>query len=152
MPMNSKERVMAVFEYEIPDRLPVWCGSSPEFWAKAKAELDVDDEGLRRRFRDDFRRVYPKYDGPQYRLSKRAISRTYFGVERSGLGCGQPMSHPLADATLKDVLNYPWPEVDWIDVSGIKSEAEVYNGEYAILGGEWSPFWHDAIDLMGMEN
>ena len=23
---------------------------------------------------------------------------------------------------------------------------------YAILGGEWAPFWHDAIDLLGMEN
>ena len=23
---------------------------------------------------------------------------------------------------------------------------------YAILGGDWSPFWHDLIDLLGMEN
>ncbi len=25
-------------------------------------------------------------------------------------------------------------------------------GEYAILGGDWSAFFHDAIDLLGMEN
>lgn len=25
----------------------------------------------------------------------------------------------------------------------------VYNGQYAILCGDWSPFWHDAIDLIG---
>ena len=24
-------------------------------------------------------------------------------------------------------------------------------GRYAVLGGDWSPFWHDAIDLLGME-
>ncbi len=24
-------------------------------------------------------------------------------------------------------------------------------GRYAILGGDWSPFWHDVIDLVGME-
>ncbi len=25
-------------------------------------------------------------------------------------------------------------------------------GEYAVLGGDWSPFWHDAFDLLDMEN
>ena len=30
--------------------------------------------------------------------------------------------------------------------------SEAYRGEYAILGGDWAPFWHDAIDLLGMEN
>ncbi|MDH4240188.1 MAG: hypothetical protein OEW48_11550 [Phycisphaerae bacterium] len=39
-----------------------------------------------------------------------------------------------------------------MDVSNIKAEANSYNGKYAILGGDWSPFWHDAIDLLGMEN
>jgi len=36
-------------------------------------------------------------------------------------------------------------------VSRIKAEADAWSGEYAILGGEWSPFWHDVIDLVGME-
>ncbi len=39
-----------------------------------------------------------------------------------------------------------------MDVSKIKAEAESYGGRYAILGGDWSPFWHDAIDFFGMEN
>ena len=44
--MTSKERVLAVFEREIPDRVPCWCGASVEFWNKAKNELNLDDEGL----------------------------------------------------------------------------------------------------------
>jgi len=149
--MTSRERVMAAFDHEEPDRVPAWCGSSEEFWAKAKRELALDDEGLRVRFGDDFRRVIAAYAGPEFPLSPGATYRTPFGIERRGLGYGQPMSHPLAAATLAEVHDYPWPDPTWMDVSGIRAEAEAWGGEYAVLGGDWSPFWHDAIDLLGME-
>jgi len=144
--------VLTAFDHEEGDRVPAWCGASVEFWEKAKRELGLDDEALRVRFGDDFRRVFTRYVGPEFPLSEGAESRTVFGVERHGMGYGQPLSHPLADASLGEVHDYPWPDPKWMDVSGIRSEALAYNGEYAILGGEWSPFWHDAIDLLGMEN
>ena len=150
--LTSRERVLTAFAHEEPDRVPCWCGASEEFWAKAKRESDLDDEGLRTSFGDDFRRVYAKYNGPEFVLSEAATSRTVFGVERHGLGYGQPINHPLADASLKEIHDYPWPDPAWMDVSNIKAEANFYNGEFAILGGDWSPFWHDAIDLLGMEN
>jgi uroporphyrinogen decarboxylase len=77
---------------------------------------------------------------------------TPFGVAREGLGYGQPMGHPLAGASLDEVHAYPWPDPAWMDVSHIREEAAAYDGQYAILGGDWSPFWHDLIDLLGMEN
>jgi len=151
--LTSRERVLAAFAHEEGDRVPAWCGASPEFWEKAKRELQLDDEALRVRLGDDFRRVHARYAGPEFSLEyPDALSRTVFGIERRGLGYGQPINHPLADATLEEVHDYPWPEQEWMDVSKIKDEAEAYGGEYAILGGDWSPFWHDAIDLMGMEN
>jgi len=161
--MTSRERVLAAFEHEEPDRVPCWCGASVEFWEKARRRLQLDDEGLRVRFGDDFRRVFAEYAGPEFPLSESATSRTVFGIERQGLGYGQPMSHPLAPAvllreneaagaTLREVHDYAWPDPEWMDVSKIKAEARAYKGEYAILGGDWSPFWHDAIDLLGMEN
>lgn len=150
--MNSRERVLAAFAHEPPDRVPIWCGASDEFWAKAKSELELDDEGLRRRFGDDFRRVFAGFTGPQEPLSPDATYRTPFGIERTGLGYGQPLCHPLAEATLADIHDYPWPQVEWVDVSNVRADAEAYAGEYAILGGDWSPFWHDLIDLLGMEN
>jgi len=103
------------------------------------------------RFGDDFRRVFAVYAGPERVLSGDATYCTPFGIERHGIGYGQPTTHPLADATLKEVHDYPWPDPEWMDVSGIRAEAETYAGQYAILGGDWSPFWHDAIDLLGME-
>jgi uroporphyrinogen decarboxylase len=149
--MTSRERVLAAFEHVEGDRVPAWCGASVEFWEKAKSQLGLDDEGLRLRVGDDFRRVYARYSGPEFELSADAIWRSPFGVERLGLGYGQPMSHPLAGATLAEVHEYAWPDPAWMDVSQIRAEAEEYGGEYAILGGDWSPFWHDAIDLLGME-
>ena len=150
--MNSRERVLAAFEHKEPDRVPCWCGASEEFWRKAKKRLGLDDEGLRGRFGDDFRRVFAEYKGPDFSLSPGAKSRTVFGIERRGIGYGQPMAHPLAAATMEDIEQYPWPDPNWMDVGEIKAEAERYGGQYAILGGDWSPFWHDAIELLGMEN
>ncbi len=149
--MTSRERVMAVFSGELPDRVPAWCGMSDEFRAKALAELDTDEEGLLRTVGDDFRRVFAEYRLPQPAAEDGRV-RTIFGIEREGLGYGQPVSHPLADAAIDDVHAYPWPTADCVDVSGMRSAIEAWGGAYAILGGDWSPYWHDAIDMLGMEN
>jgi len=150
--MTPRERVLAAFAHREPDRVPAWCGSSPEFWEKAKRATGLDDEGLRIRLGDDFRRVYAQYRGPDLGLSPGATWKSPFGIERRGIGYGQPLSHPLAGASsLRDVEAYPWPDPAWMDVSRVKSEAEAWRGNYAILGGDWSPFWHDVIDFVGLE-
>lgn len=151
--MNPRQRVLTAFAHEEPDRVPRWCGASPEFLAKARRQLDLpDNESVLLRFGDDFRRVFARYTGPEFPLRPGATSRTIFGVQRAGLGYGQPLGHPLANATIRQVHDYPWPDPDWQDVSAIRGEALAWKGQFAILGGDWSPFWHDAIDLLGMEN
>ena len=149
--MTSRERVMTAFNHDEPDRVPTWCGSSTEFWEKAKRATGLDDEGLRLRFGDDFRRVFAVYAGPKVVLSYGATSITPFGVERKGLGYGQPLCHPLRDATIAGVHAHAWPSPHWVDVSHIRGEVERYEGKYAILGGDWSAFLHDAVDLLGMD-
>jgi uroporphyrinogen decarboxylase len=158
--MTSRERVLAVFAGDIPDRVPVWLGASPGFkdLAKKRAGLKTDEE-LSLYVGDDFRRVFARYAGPPEFSPDSAFShpqaaaRTPFGVERTGYGYGQPVSHPLADArTVADIERYPWPDPAWMDVSRIRDEALAWGGRFAVLGGDWSPFYHDAIDLLGMEN
>ncbi len=156
--MTSRERVLTVFAHEEPDRVPRWCGASPEFVAKAKARLHLETtEQLLLRFGDDFRRVWARYVGPPERspdkcLPSGAVCRTPFGVLHEGYGCGIPINPPLANATLSQVHAYSWPDPGWLDVSSIRGAALAWHGEYAILGGDWSPFWHDANELLGMEN
>jgi uroporphyrinogen decarboxylase len=150
--MNSRERVLTTFNHQEPDRVPMWCGASDEFWLKAENQLDLDDQSLRIRFHDDFRRTKAVYNGPSELTRHDATYITPFGIERHGMGYGQPYSHPLANASLREIEGYRWPLAEWNDISSIRREAEKYYSEYAILGGDWSPFWHDAIDLLGMEN
>jgi uroporphyrinogen-III decarboxylase len=151
--MKARDRVLAAFAHEEPDRVPAWCGASAEFIEKAKRTLRIDDtEQLFVRFGDDFRRVYARYAGPEFALSPNATQRRVFGVERGGLLFGQPLTHPLAHASLRDLHGYAWPDPQWMDVSSIRDAARDWHRQYAILSGDWSPFWHDAIDLMGMEN
>lgn len=156
--MTSRERVLCAFAHQEPDRVPRWCGASPGFLAQAQRQLGLaDTEQVFVRFGDDFRRVWARYAGPMEfspdaGLSPGATSRSPFGVERHGYGCGMPMSHPLARATLQEVHDYPWPDPQWMDVSRLRDDALVWDHQYAVLGGDWSPFWHDASDLLGMEN
>jgi uroporphyrinogen decarboxylase len=156
--MTSRERVLAAFAHEEPDQVPVWCGASPEFIAKAKAHLRIQStEDLFVRFGDDFRRVIAPYVGPAHRhpalgLPEGASCRTIFGIEHRGVGCGIPINPPLAGASLRQVHEYEWPDPQWIDVSQVRAQAIAWKRRYAILGGDWSPFWHDANELLGMEN
>lgn len=155
--MTSKERVLAAFNHEEPDHVPVWLGASPEFRELLVEHLDLEnDEALSVYLGDDFRRIYATYSGPDEFspdkvLSAGATYRTPFGVERIGYGYGMPIAHPLANATLAEIHEYPWPDPAWMDPSGIRQEIAQWDGQYAILGGDWSPFWHDGIDLMDME-
>jgi len=157
--MTSRERVLASFEHREPDRVPAWLGASPEFRTLARSFLNLaTDEDLSLSVGDDFRRVYAKYAGPVDRspdshfLCSGATSRTLFGVERHGYGYGQPLEHPLQDArTPADLDEFSWPDPAWMKVVEIRAEALEWNGRFAILGGDWSPFFHDAIDLFGME-
>jgi uroporphyrinogen-III decarboxylase len=157
--MNSRARVLAAFDHTEPDRVPVWLGASPGFRERARQALGLpDDESLSLHVGDDFRRVYARYAGPEQaapyaNLPPGATYRSPFGILRHGYEGGQPMSHPLAHATtVAEIEAYPWPDPAWMDVSRLRAEALPYAGQYAILGGDWSPFWHDAIDLLGMEN
>ena len=171
--MNSKERVLTTFAHREPDRVPRWCGSSPEFWDQSKKALNLDDEDLRIRFGDDFRRITAPY------LDKNGLEVAPFGIERGGVGYGMALSHPLADANIDGMKAYPWPDPNQVDLSYLrpavllpsvqagtdasmrpyclpssvsKYPLPAWFDKYAILGGDWSPFWHDVIDMVGMEN
>jgi uroporphyrinogen decarboxylase len=158
--MTSRERVLAAFAHVEPDRVPAWCGASPEFLAKAQAALDLDEEGFRRRIGDDFRRVTAPWRDPGPPLAPGSTWRSPFGVERRGIGYGQPVGHPLGPwvgigvdhgPRMAAFEDWPWPDPYDVDLSGLRARASSWAGEFAILGGDWSPFWHDVIDLVGME-
>jgi uroporphyrinogen decarboxylase len=157
--MTSRERVATAFAFREPDRVPAWMGASPEFRELARRRLGLaSDEDLSLHIGDDFRRVFARFSGPPARSPDSRFSgpgvtsRTPFGIERHGYGYGQPLGHPLAEArTPADLDAFAWPDPLWMDVSRIRSDALAWDGRFALLGGDWSPYYHDAIDLLGME-
>ena len=81
--MTSRERIKRAFDFKESDKVPAWCGASPEFMQKAMQALNTDEEGVRRRFGDDFRRVYGVYKEPGYKISEGTTWKTPFQVERT---------------------------------------------------------------------
>jgi uroporphyrinogen decarboxylase len=78
--MTSRERVLTAFSHREPDRIPLWCGASPEFIKKAENYLGVgDEEKVLERFRDDFRRVFSRYSGPEERSPGLLIVKIFDG-------------------------------------------------------------------------
>lgn len=157
--LTSRERVLTALQHREPDHVPCWLGASPEWKQLAREHLGLpDEEALLSYLGDDFRRVFTSYAGPQEAhptanlAHPDATYRTPFGIERHGYGYGMPLDMPLKGArTVAEVDAYPWPDPDWIDVSRVREDALRHDREYAILGGEWSPFWHDAIDLLDFD-
>ena len=147
--MTPKERVLTTFDFMEPDRVPTWLGASPEFIHKAINELGLDnEEELRQFFGDDFRRVV----APYRRKGPEGPEDSPFGIPRKGIGYGMATLNPLMEAGMEGIRSYRWPDPDHVDLSRIRSEAEKHTDRYAILGGDWSPFWHDLTDLLGMEH
>src|SRR5574338_495039 len=118
--MSSKERVLMMFNHQEPDRVPLWLGASPGFRQKAIKHLSLpDDESLSQYVRDDFRRVLSRFAGPPqfspyFNLPPGANFRSPFGILRHGYEGGQPMNHPLQNATLNEIHGYAWPNPDWV--------------------------------------
>ena len=147
--MTSKERVLTTFEFREPDRVPCWLGASPEFIDNAIKELGLNnEEELLQVFGDDFRRVI----APYRHKNQEDKNQTPFGIPRAGIGYGMATDHPLKDSGLDEIADYRWPDPENVDITKTRSEAKKNFRDYAILGGDWSPFWHDLTDLLGMEN
>jgi DNA-binding LacI/PurR family transcriptional regulator len=151
--LTGRERVLSAFERKRQRFVARWIGLSPEFLARAVRELGLDEEELHRRLGDDFRRVEAGWAGPTPTAPVGSKCVDPFGVARYGAGYGQARAHPLKGRfTEEDLHVYLWPNPEWIDVSTLRERILGYRGEYAVVGGDPSPFWHDAIDLVGMED
>jgi uroporphyrinogen decarboxylase len=143
---SHRYRFLSAFNKNKAEAVPRWLGASREFIAKACLELQMDEEQFHKRIRDDVRWLEVDPIG-------QSSSRTdAFGIERGGLGYGQPLQHPLqGNPTIDALRNFDWPNPDDVDISMIRDRLSILGEEYAIAGGSWSPFWHDAIDLVSME-
>ena len=150
--MNSKERVQAAFSGSGYDRLPMWYGAEPDTTQNVMNLLNVDsEEALMQILGADFRTIRPRYIGPELLRSEDGTFDTIWGIKRGKGYWGIALNTPLHYAeTVEDVEKYPFPKIEWFDAN-FSEEDKRLSQEYSILGGMWSPFWHDTMELLGLE-
>jgi len=150
--VNSKERVRAAFSGSGYDRLPMWYGAEPDTTKNVMNLLDVKtEEELMQSLGADFRTIRPRYIGPELMVYEDGKFDTMWGIKRGYGYWGIALNTPLENAeTVQDVENYPFPKVEWFDVNFTEEDKKL-SEKYSILGGMWSPFWHDTMELLGLE-
>jgi uroporphyrinogen decarboxylase len=143
-PMTSKERVLAAFARQEPDRVPIDYDANPEIDARLKAHFGLertDGEGLLKALGVDFRPVRAPYVGPRLHpeIPGRGVDPCWGWVTRhvdyGTSGYWDYCDFPLVNADTETVANWPMPSPDDFDYSGI-AEACRRHGYYAVYIGD----------------
>jgi uroporphyrinogen decarboxylase len=142
MSMTSRERVKAVLNHEVPDRVPIIIGASNATGIKMKpyqsiktlAGIQVEDryiydwpelgtaevdEITLQRLRSDVRGVLDRFPQKVYDRNKNRPPHEPFiddwgsGQKEIEPGVWYPGIHPMAEATTIEAINaYPWPDMN----------------------------------------
>ncbi len=153
--ITAKERVLAAFARQVPDRVPINYFSNPALDARLKAHFGLaenDDAGLLEALGVDFRGVHPAYKGPKLHDDLPGVIVDEWGIQRRWIehetgGYWDYCGFPLRDATLDEIEKWPMPNPDHFDFSSIKKACED-NRDYAVLLG--GPGVGDFINSTGM--
>jgi len=158
--MNSKERVIATLERRMVDRVPLdlQCGGPNSAEEKLCRHFNVKNlDELKSKMNIDVRYVFPRYAGPPDRNVWEEFGGTVIvWCDYSPL----PQAHTYSDdigtrplqniATVKEIANYPWPEIEWYNFDEIKNDCKRYS-KYAVMLGGWSPILSRVFELFGMK-
>jgi uroporphyrinogen decarboxylase len=151
--MTSRERWLAVFARQKPDRVPT------DYWGTEEATRRIMGHlgcRTRRQMLDrlhvDYEvRLQPRYAGPRLPRLTDEFGRRFRNVDY-GTGAYRECVHfPLAGfRTVEEIeRNYTWPTADWWDFGGISGQIRG-NETHPIRGGGSEPFLIYK-ELRGME-
>ncbi len=147
--MNSRERISAIIAGEPADRCGLWLGNPDgASWPGLHTYFGTKtEEELRRKLGDDLRWICPQFFPDAYRNPN---GRGMFDFGQIKTSHGQ--AGPLADCEdPAEVESFPWPNPDYLSfdacLATLRSAGEVYRSS-----GFWTCFYHNVMDLFGMEN
>ena len=147
--MNSRERITALIARDGSDHNGFWLGNpDPATWPLLHAHFGTTtEEELRAQLGDDFRWIAPEVHVRGY---FHPAGRAMFDLEAERVSLGQagPLAHCEDPAEIEE---YDWPKVNYLDLSATIEELRSSEDTYR-ASGFWTPFYHDVMDLMGMEN
>lgn len=147
--MNSRERIRAIIARSPADRVGFWLGNPhPDTWPIYHAYFGTTtQEEVQRKLGDDFRWICPQFLPSTYRHPE---GRAMFdlGIKKTAHG----QSGPFADCEdVREVEAYEWPRVEYLDFTETL-EALRNAGDFYRASGMWTSFYHDVMNLFGMES
>ena len=148
--MNSKERIKKIIAGKQPDRCGFWMGNPHEDSLEGLFKyFKTDDmEEIRRKLSDDFRWVTPQFIEGVYQ-SPDGTGIFYGGIlSKKSHGQAGPLANCEDRAELAD---FPWPNPDWLHFEPCLKELRKIQ-DYYVASGFWTCFYHNIMDLFGMEN
>ena len=142
--MNSRERLRAIIAGEPADRCGFWMGNPhDDTWPILHAYFGTQtEEELRLKLGDDLRWIRPM-------THEASIGRDRLFPIAGKKAHGT--KGPFADTTdLAELEDYPWPTLDMVHfedtLEALRGAGDVYRAS-----GYWTPFYHNVMDLFGME-
>lgn len=156
--MTSRERALAAFAHQEPDRVPINYLCNPGIDARLKKHFGLkpeDDEGLYRALQVDFRGVGIAYTGPNLHEEAEGLAtnpewgfRTRWVENESG-GYWDYCNYPLEDADDEVIANWPVPSPDDYDYDGLVARAQKFHDEgFCVTFGD--PGTVDILNQTGM--
>src|SRR5512136_2634105 len=147
--MTSRELLKSIFALRPGPRCGFWLGNPhPDSWPPLHRYFGTTtEEELRRKLGDDFRWISPSFIASTFQDPS---CRGLFDLGKAKTSHGQ--AGPLAaveDPAELDSFAWPNPQaLDFQDAVRILKDA----GPYYRASGFWAPFFHDIMDLFGMES
>jgi uroporphyrinogen decarboxylase len=130
----------------------MWWGAADATAENVRAALGAAtvDEALYGLLEIDYKEIRPT--GPPQPKAADGTWINEWGVKRGGEHYGVALSAPLAGVeTVAEVERHPSPDLDSYEVV-IPPERRAWAASHCVIGGYWSPIFHDAAELMGMED
>ena len=146
--MTSRELVKAIFARQPAPRCGFWLGNPhPDSWPALHGFFGTrTEEELRRKLGDDYRWITPSLFQSTF---KHPACRQLFNIHGTKASHGQ--AGPLAGVEDPGELDeFAWPDVLALDFTEALA-ALTAAGPYYRASGFWAPFYHDIMDLFGME-
>jgi len=146
--MTSRELIHNIIARKPVSRCGFWLGNPhPDtipFYLRAFGVATLDD--LHRELRSDLRWITPQYMDSTY---QHPGGKGLFDIWKYKKSHGEP--GPLARCeTVDQIEEYDWPRVDYLHFDECLGKLKAA-GAYYRASGFWMPFFHDVMDLFGVE-
>jgi uroporphyrinogen decarboxylase len=148
--MNSREIVRRIIQRKKAPRCGFWLGNPhAETWPIYHRYFGTrSEEELRLKLGDDFRWISPQFFASTYRHPQgRKIIDT--GEDKKSHGQAGPLAKYESVAEL-DEFEW-WPNAAYLDFTECLGALRTA-GDFYRASGFWTPFFHDIMDLFGMED